>query len=557
MVREKEGTWARTSTLRFPVGAVGRMKKHRGMSLNVDPVEVPWRRLGLWAGAAAWFSALCWWHRLVVVDDPWITFRYARHVWEGAGFVFNPGEPVEGYSNFLWLWTSVLAHAGRIEPFSAARVLGWVFGVATLGLLVCRRWDGEVPPWRDRGVVAAVLLSGAFPFAVWAIGGLETASHAFLVLLAVMLVNESTRRDSMGWTFASGGALALVGMSRPEGAMFLALPLVGALAARRREVTRRQAVALALALGVLFVYTAWRWATFGTVVPNTVSAKIGGDAGTTLGRGLAYFWETFGGALGLLLVAAIPGAIGPLGRLARSRAGDGEGMTVYTVAAALQLVFAVAVGGDWMPAGRFFVPALPLLAVLAAGPLVRLPAWGAGVAVGGFLVAAAAQAKLDPHLNWYRWAGQADGGRLTVAPLMEAGAHLRNTADPDAVLAATEAGVVPYISRLRFIDMLGLVDAHIAGLEGGLHGKVDADYVLGREPDLVLLTLIEDDGGWRAPWPSDAGVYTHPDFADTYREAASWPRLLNGPGYGLIPARLVLYERLESSSSASSSEMDS
>ena len=35
-------------------------------------------------------------------DDAFITFRYAANLAHGHGLVFNPGERVEGYSNFLW-----------------------------------------------------------------------------------------------------------------------------------------------------------------------------------------------------------------------------------------------------------------------------------------------------------------------------------------------------------------------------------------------------------------------------------------------------------------------
>ena len=36
-------------------------------------------------------------------NDAFISFRYARNLLEGHGLVFNPGEYVEGYSNFLWV----------------------------------------------------------------------------------------------------------------------------------------------------------------------------------------------------------------------------------------------------------------------------------------------------------------------------------------------------------------------------------------------------------------------------------------------------------------------
>jgi len=37
-----------------------------------------------------------------MLDDAYISFRYARNALMGHGFVFHPGEQVEGYTNFLW-----------------------------------------------------------------------------------------------------------------------------------------------------------------------------------------------------------------------------------------------------------------------------------------------------------------------------------------------------------------------------------------------------------------------------------------------------------------------
>ncbi|KPJ64637.1 hypothetical protein AMJ44_12375, partial [candidate division WOR-1 bacterium DG_54_3] len=36
-------------------------------------------------------------------DDAFISFRYVRNFVNGDGLVFNPGERVEGYTNFFWI----------------------------------------------------------------------------------------------------------------------------------------------------------------------------------------------------------------------------------------------------------------------------------------------------------------------------------------------------------------------------------------------------------------------------------------------------------------------
>ena len=47
-------------------------------------------------------------------DDAYISYRYARNLADGVGLVWNPGEHVEGYSNFLWV--VILAGLNKLGP---------------------------------------------------------------------------------------------------------------------------------------------------------------------------------------------------------------------------------------------------------------------------------------------------------------------------------------------------------------------------------------------------------------------------------------------------------
>src|SRR6186713_1795038 len=67
-----------------------------------------------------------------VNDDAYISFRYAQNLAEHGQLVFNLGERVEGYTNFLWtVLLGVLMKLG-IAPELSARVLGTAFAAATL-----------------------------------------------------------------------------------------------------------------------------------------------------------------------------------------------------------------------------------------------------------------------------------------------------------------------------------------------------------------------------------------------------------------------------------------
>jgi hypothetical protein len=64
----------------------------------VRPNAGPWVTLAA-LGVVFAAHALSYW---AIVDDSFITYRYAENLVAGNGLVFNVGERVEGYTNFLW-----------------------------------------------------------------------------------------------------------------------------------------------------------------------------------------------------------------------------------------------------------------------------------------------------------------------------------------------------------------------------------------------------------------------------------------------------------------------
>ncbi len=58
-----------------------------------------------------------------IVDDAYITFRYARNLVRGTGFVYNPGERVLGTTTPLYtlVLAALAAGSGRISPRSPPR----------------------------------------------------------------------------------------------------------------------------------------------------------------------------------------------------------------------------------------------------------------------------------------------------------------------------------------------------------------------------------------------------------------------------------------------------
>lgn len=85
------------------------------------------------------------------VDDAFISFRYAKHLAEGYGLVWNIGEySVEGYTNFLWVVIMAFIHLIKLDPALSAKIIG-IFSLIGI-LYVCWKLTNEV--FNDNKVLA-------------------------------------------------------------------------------------------------------------------------------------------------------------------------------------------------------------------------------------------------------------------------------------------------------------------------------------------------------------------------------------------------------------------
>src|SRR5262245_38480236 len=71
-------------------------------------------------GVALLLAALLhtWRFRHHLTDDAFISFRYLANFFAGHGLVYNPGERVWGYTNFLWTVLLAPLVAAGADPVS-------------------------------------------------------------------------------------------------------------------------------------------------------------------------------------------------------------------------------------------------------------------------------------------------------------------------------------------------------------------------------------------------------------------------------------------------------
>jgi arabinofuranosyltransferase len=439
-------------------------------------------------------------------DDAYISYRYAQHLADGLGLVWNSGVHVEGYSNFLWVIILAGTHAAGADIVFSGRWLGFAAAGAAAGAayLLVEELVERKDAARYAGLGAALALASSGPFALWSYAGLETSLFALLVAVAAILHIREQRGAGVP---VSGMVWALVFLTRPDGivlfavsAFFKVSELILAIDSERdpdRAFVRRASPrALAEWLGgfaLIFVpYFAWRYETYGWLLPNSYYAKVG--RGTEqYQRGARYLFDFAQQYAGWLVLLAAPALL--LRGLRQLGA-------LYVLALlGVWVAYVVVVGGDGLLRFRFFAEVLPLFYALVAASIAviiisiridgaRAPVLRAAsaIVVGAGLLAFTLQSTpSDPFASVLPAEGRA------VSDRVEIGRWLREHAPPDTVIAVLAAGAIPYESRLTTIDMLGLNDEHIAhrsiqvGGRAAGHEKFDAEYVLGRRPDAIIL----------------------------------------------------------------------
>jgi hypothetical protein len=442
--------------------------------------------------------------RFFTVDDAYITFRYAQNLVAGHGLVFNAGERVEGYTNFLLVLWSALALLLSIDPET------WVRGLtllSCLGILAAVIWFGPPPTIAPLAAWAGPLFVAVQPaVSVWAVAGLEEPLFACLLCWAVVLMARGAERGQP--PLPAAVLLGLAALTRPEGlGAALATAAAAMLCQRRPLAWRAWARWAALLLAFVLPHLAWRWSYYGYPLPNTFYAKVGATL-AQVGRGIEYT-QAFFSANGYWLLAV------PLGSLvcARRRA-----VAVVAIVALWWLAVVIVLGGDNQPMYRFFVPLIGLYAVLLGWGMqgwvqwVGARRWAVAAAAPVLAIALAYSMRPAFHGDQYEFVLQHS---REVAAWQQIGLWFRQRAEPDQLLAVLPAGAMPYFSELPALDMLGLNDAHIAhrempGMGSGPvgHEKYDANYVLGRAPTYIVIGVYD-----LAPQPVPLQNLIAPDYA--------------------------------------------
>ncbi len=408
--------------------------------------------------------------RAAAVDDAYVSYRYARNLARGAGLVYNAGERVEGYSNFLWTVLHAPIAAREGDPLPASRILGLALLTVSLWLL----WDltrKHAPGVRGIGWVAVALAVADPGYIYWHLAGLEPPLVGVLLMLGLRWTGS--RKAAFAW-------LALL-LTRVDAIVPVG---IAALFDVRCAPRRRVYFVWGFVATGFLAYTLWRIQYFGDWMPNAARAKLTGPfahLGTSL-RDLITMLPMCPALLAAPIALAKSRGLPPPVRLA---------LTISLV----QVVYILFAGGDWMPLHRLFAPFVPLVVFgvvtsMAIRSPLRVRRWAAPVVAIMLVLGLASYQLSDAPV-----AVALHAENLRVGRVM--GEMLTRVREPDLVLATAAAGATPYFSVLRTLDTSGLTERTIARAPvGGRtpvlpvgHERGDGVHVLDRKPHLLVFTL--------------------------------------------------------------------
>jgi arabinofuranosyltransferase len=427
-----------------------------------------------------------------IQDDAYISFRYAYNLVAGDGLVYNAGERVEGYTNFLWTLLMTIPMLFGRDAVIFSQVLGIVCFIGTLFAVYNL---AKLLFQSTLTASLAVLLLGAnYTFSSYATGGLETQLQACLIVSAVYGSIRVVKHGS------SVGRLALLSLvyaaallNRLDSAAALVIPAVYLLVHLVREprgtgVWLNRLVAFVLpGAAVVVVWLFWKYTYYGELLPNSFYAKTSGGV-TSLERGWWYIYNYFKSYWLYPFFLIVPF------RLKAILTDNGGRVIAATLV--LWLLYVVKVGGDFMEF-RFMVPVMPLAMIFLAATIVSLR----NKVVIAVLTAGVVAGSISHQVTFDLENEVASIYRLRRFVLEEApdwtGAgktlgRIFKGREKEVTIATTAAGAIPYYSRLNTIDMLGLNDKWVArngvvlSTRPGHQKYAPFNYLLQRNVNLVI-----------------------------------------------------------------------
>ena len=444
-----------------------------------------------------------------LIDDAMVSMRYAHHVAQGFGAVWNIGEkPVEGFTNPGWMLLMAFFHLFAIPASSISLAVMLTSAIVLLAntFIVYKLCEIFQPGSKYAPLLAATITAFYFPLVFWSLRGMEVGVLTLLInfaaLTAFQFTGEVHGRSSLLLGLVFFAAL-LVRMDSILQVFIICLYLLC-----KDKFKLQRLVLPLLVAGVTTLAILWfQHNYFGDFLPNTYYQKVvGASVWERIKNGILVFYQY--AARDILMLALVSFAGVMLYK-------DLQSWDTFLLAGLflVQCMYSIWVGGDYAEvevdaANRFITQGMPALIILFSLVVDRIisdlitarrPTLQSRPRVQALISLGVALATLlvisgKPWIDW----------EINNSPLLKAdirrvklGLAIAAYTSPQAIIAVHAAGQIPYYSDRRTIDLLGLNDPVIAKgpLTGPFypgHDKWNYDYsIIQLKPDLIADNWIK------------------------------------------------------------------
>ncbi|MFH1198471.1 MAG: hypothetical protein V1720_22400 [bacterium] len=485
-----------------------------------------------------------------IQDDAFISFRYVQNFVHGNGLVFNIGENVEGITSLLWvLLLSVFVYF-RIDVVVIGQILSVGFGLLTiysvyfLAKRIVAAIVNNVQLKDDEkrkiflteffSLLPAIFITFMGAFRYWVISGMEFTM--FISFVTLGLYRYLFERERNIPNYISIIFFTLASLTRPEGILIFGLILLHKWYFIFTTRDKSTSVKEMFSKENLYSYSIFvipnlivliiRLFYYGYPLPNTFYAKTGFSF-VYITAGLEYTYKFAKSYLVYGLIFILPFY------LIKRKNIRFEFTLLYTLIIGYTL-YLIIIGGDVLPAYRFFLPIAPMIFTLFA--LVTYDFYELlieKVKKINSLMAILIIIILIGGINYYNY--YKTSPELTRQIFMEnelikkmqaTGLWLNEKQQytPETLtVAASTIGAISYFSgNVKIIDLLGLTDeviAHnpkpieqISGKEVGWKERnYNVDYVLSRKPDYIIFST-----GIKPSAYAERALFTSEEFLINY-----------------------------------------
>ena len=431
------------------------------------------------------------------IDDTYISLRYVWNIINGNGAVFNISERLEVISNPTWCWfLSGVFYLFKVKDLFLiiylAKFIGVFFLILT-GIFLFRLLNSLNGDKLNSLFFTLIFILNPF-VASYSASGLENSFIYFLFVICLIFVYNYLKSRKDFYLINIGIFTGILAISRPE-AIIYGLGIYAVLfyfsLKNNKEIKR---VKLLFSFGIFALINIamiiWRYMYYGDIFSNTVYAKNYFDF-SVLSNGIRYTINFLIYSLSAYIFIFVLVKKNLIKKLSINKK---IFISIIFLIIIIHSLFIFYTGGDWMPGYRLLLILLICFAIIFSiiskdyilqFDNKKMFYTILSICLIFTIVSGRNEIRnynpIDSGLNIRNWS-------FIPKSYLDLANKLKEISSPGEKVLIGEAGLIPFLNpQLKFVDIYGLMDRHIAKQLKGKHfERSDSDYLISLNCDYYI-----------------------------------------------------------------------